>query len=427
MNHGMKYSEKYSLARPALALAFLISSGAAGAAPSCAATHVTRDDWTGGFVADIVVTNIGSSTVSGWNASWTYGSPVALANAAWGANITISGNTVTGVDNGSHPTLAPGASVSFGLPLSYTGAKPMPGRVTVSGVNCVERAPNPNLYVDPQSTAAAWVANNPGDGRSADIRSRIASQPGARWFGGWNGDIGAAVASHVNAAAAASRVPVMVAYNIPARDCGQYSAGGAGSLAAYQDWIRGFATAIGLREAIVVLEPDALPQLDCLDAAGKTARLQLFQYAVSQFATRAPRTSLYLDIGNSAWLEPGEAAARLVSAGIANAQGFALNVSNYRTDAETNPFGIDVGYALRDGYGLNKSFVVDTSRNGAGPNGSEWCDPPGRRIGVAPRVNSVGSQPAMALWLKSPGEADGCAAAAGTFVPDLAYKLIYGY
>lgn len=33
----------------------------------------------------------------------------------------------------------------------------------------------------------------------------------------------------------------------------------------------------------------------------------------------------------------------------------------------------------------------------------------------------------MTLWIKSPGEADGCAAAAGAFSPELAYKLIYGY
>jgi endoglucanase len=33
----------------------------------------------------------------------------------------------------------------------------------------------------------------------------------------------------------------------------------------------------------------------------------------------------------------------------------------------------------------------------------------------------------MTLWIKVPGEADGCLAPAGSFVPDAAYKLIYGY
>lgn len=284
----------------------------------------------------------------------------------------------------------------------------------------------PPLYVDPQSTAAIWAGNNPSDGRVTDIRNRIANQPGARWFGGWSGEIGAAVGHFVGTAWYYGRTPVLVAYNIPARDCGQYSAGGAGSLQAYRDWIRAFATAVGNRPAIVVLEPDALPQLDCLDAAGKSARLELLRYAVAQFAALAPGAYLYLDIGNSAWLTPAEAATRLVNAGVAGARGFALNVSNYRTDAESNPYGVAVANALRQ-RGLEKTFVVDTSRNGNGPNGTQWCDPAGRKLGVSPRVNPAGSTPEMVLWIKSPGESDGCAAPAGTFSPDLAYKMIYGY
>jgi endoglucanase len=282
------------------------------------------------------------------------------------------------------------------------------------------------LYVDPQSSAAVWVRDHRDDPRAAAIGARIASQPGARWFGGWSGDIGPAVTAYVDAAAAAQRMPVLVAYNIPARDCGQHSAGGAGSVAAYRDWIGAFAGGIGSRAAVVVLEPDALPQLDCLDTAGKAHRLELFRYAAAQMSTRAPNALLFVDIGNSDWLAPAEAAARLVDAGVASVAGFALNVSNYRTDGDSNAYGIAVADVLRDKYRLTKAFVVDTSRNGAGPLGKEWCDPAGRRLGVAPRVLPAGSQPAMTLWVKSPGEADGCAAAAGTFVPDLAHRMIDG-
>lgn len=426
------------IARPALAFLLLTGSAAASAAPTCTASYVTRNDWATGFVVDVVVANTGTAPVSGWKVSWTYGSPVTLANPPWNANVSINGNTVTSTDNGSNPSIAPGASVSYGMPLSYSGSKPTPGAITVTGANCVDTtspttpttpppAASSSLYVDPQSSAAVWARNNPSDGRSADIANRIASQPGAKWFGGWSGDIGSAVGSYVGAAAAASRIPVLVAYNIPARDCGQASAGGAGSVAAYQDWIRAFATALGNRQAIVVLEPDALPQLDCLDANGKTQRVQMFQYAVTQFKNLAPRTSLYLDIGNSSWLAPAEAATRLANAGIANAHGFSLNVSNYRTDAESNAYGIAVSNALQQQKGYGKPFVVDTSRNGNGPNGTQWCDPAGRKLGVPSRINAAGSQPEMTLWIKSPGEADGCAAAAGAFSPDLAYKLIYGY
>ena len=433
--------------RTILAAALVAASGAASAA-TCSATYVTRNDWVNGFVADVVVTNSGTSAVSGWSASWTYGSGVSFASAPWGATVGITGTTLKATDNGSNPSIAPGASVSFGVALSYSGgSKPTPGPITVNGVNCGATTPTPTptltpaptptptpplntakgLYVDPQGSAAIWVRNNPSDGRSADIGSKIANQPAAKWFGGWSGDIGTAVSSYVGAAAGANKIPILVAYNIPARDCGQYSSGGANSLAGYRDWIRAFAAGIGNRDAIVVMEPDGLPQLDCLDAAGKEGRVQLYQYAVTQFKSAAPAAKLYLDIGNSTWLSPQEAATRLANAGIANARGFSLNVSNYRTDAEANAYGVAVSNALQQQRGYTKPFIVDTSRNGAGPKGTEWCDPSGRKIGVPSRINGAGSQPEMTLWIKAPGEADGCAGAAGSFIPDLAYKMIYGY
>lgn len=281
-------------------------------------------------------------------------------------------------------------------------------------------------YVDPTSDPAIWVVANSSDTRAADIRSRLASQPIAKWFGGWSGDIGAAVDTYMKAAAAAGRTPSLVAYNIPGRDCGQYSAGGANSLSGYQSWIHDFAAAIGARSAIVILEPDALPQITCLSAEGQAGRLQIINYAVAQFKTLAPNTWVYLDIGHSAWLSVSDAATRLAAAGIANARGFSLNVSNYRTDAESKAYGIAVSAALQQQTGTASHFVVDTSRNGNGPLGSEWCDPAGRKIGVAPTRYTDGSQPEMNLWIKVPGDADGCAATAGTFVPDLAVKLISG-
>ena len=288
-------------------------------------------------------------------------------------------------------------------------------------------AASQGLYVDPQSAAAAWARSNPGDSRAADIARHIGSQPSARWFGGWSGDIAGVVAQHVSNAGQAQRTPVMVAYNIPGRDCGQYSAGGERTARAYQEWVHAFTQAIGDRPAIVILEPDALPQLDCLNAQLKAERIQLIQYAVQSFHELAPRTLLYLDIGNSDWLAPDEAARRLIQAGVANAHGFSLNVSNYRGDSESKAYGIAVAQALQAKAGWSKPFVVDTSRNGAGPKGKEWCDPAGRKLGQLPRIHGAGAQPEMSLWIKGPGEADGCAGPAGKFMPEIAYELIGGH
>ena len=54
------------------------------------------------------------------------------------------------------------------------------------------------------------------------------------------------------------RVPVLVAYNVPFRDCARYSTGGATDTAAYQAWIDGFARGVGDGKAVVILEPDGL-------------------------------------------------------------------------------------------------------------------------------------------------------------------------
>ena len=61
---------------------------------------------------------------------------------------------------------------------------------------------------------------------------------------------------------------MLVAYNIPFRDCAQFSAGGATTPAEYEAWIDGFAAGIGDREAIVILEPDGLGIIPWYDPYG---------------------------------------------------------------------------------------------------------------------------------------------------------------
>ncbi|TCC16752.1 glycoside hydrolase family 6 protein [Kribbella sindirgiensis] len=280
------------------------------------------------------------------------------------------------------------------------------------------------FYVDPNSNPATWVQNNPSDGRAAAIQSSIATKPMARWFGNWSGDIGAAVGGFVGAADAADKLPVLVAYNIPGRDaCGGHSGGGAGSPAAYRTWIQSFASAIGARPAIVVIEPDSLGDFNCMSQAQIDERNGMLSYAVQQFKNSAPNTWAYLDGGNAGWVAANVMAQRLTGAGLADAHGFSLNVSNYYTTAET----VAYGNSVQGNLAASKPFVVDTSRNGNGANG-EWCNPPGRKLGA---TSQLGGGPEMQLWIKVPGDSDGSCGIgagipAGTFSPDLATRLING-
>ena len=298
-------------------------------------------------------------------------------------------------------------------------------------------------------------------------------------------------------------VPVLVAYNIPFRDCAQFSAGGATTVAAYNAWIDGVAAGIGDGEAIVILEPDGLGIIPWYDpygsADGSSAlewcqpieanrataaadRFAMLNHAVDAFAELA-NTRVYLDGTHSAWLGSGDAAHRLVQAGVARADGFFLNVSNYQftgnsvqygtwvsscityatgvnagdfvgcpnqywnggplpakiaellgewtgvalgpygswsddsDDPALNTSGINLRYAnMLGGAAATTRFVVDTSRNGLGPwqppagvypDPQDWCNPPGRGLGVRPTAATGNDLLDAYLWVKTPGESDG--------------------
>ncbi|MFS8097603.1 glycoside hydrolase family 6 protein [Lentzea alba] len=285
-----------------------------------------------------------------------------------------------------------------------------------------EAAASP-FYVDPNTSAARWVAQNPGDWRTPVIRDRIANVPQARWFTTTNtGTVRGEVDAFVGAAASAGKVPIMVVYNIPNRDCGGASGGGAPSHSAYRAWVDQVAAGLAGRPAVIVLEPDVLPLMTNCQNAGQQAETSAsMAYAGKRLKAGSGQARVYFDIGHSAWLAPAEAAARLRAADISNsADGISTNVSNYRWTNDEVAFAKAVLSSLGDS---RLRAVVDTSRNGNGPAGSEWCDPAGRAIGTPSTDQTGDGRIAAFLWVKLPGEADGCIAGAGQFVPQRAYEL----
>lgn len=296
------------------------------------------------------------------------------------------------------------------------------------------------MFVSPYSSArtAADAAKKSGNAAQAALLGRIADQPTANWFTDPS-VTGAALAHQVAAVVTQARqqgkVATLVAYNIPLRDCGGYSAGGASSAAAYVSWIKAFAE--GLRDGgadqgpgvAVILEPDALGLLDNLPADRQTERLELLRGATT-WLSAVPGTAVYLDAGTVDWLTPQQAADRLSKAGVAHARGFALNVSNFYRPADVVAYGRQI--SSRVGW---KHFVVDTSRSGNGPlisSGPEdtevWCNPQGRALGPTPRADPAAGVDAY-LWVKPPGESDGDCGRnepkAGQFWPAYADQLAH--
>ena len=279
------------------------------------------------------------------------------------------------------------------------------------------------FYVAPDSSAArqarSWRASRPAD---AAVMDKIAAQPQAVWFGDWSTTVGADVHNVVSQAHAGAALPVLVAYDLPNLDCGGYSSGGAPSPEAYRTWIRDFAAGIGSDPAAVILEPDALAELDCLSTSDRAGYISLLSDAIGVLSA-LPNVALYVDAGNSGWQSTATMAERLGEVGASRARGFALNVSNFQTTAAETAYGDD----LAGRPGSPAHFVIDTSRNGSGPAGGDaWCNPDGRSLGAAPTAHTGDPALDAYLWIKSPGESDGTCnggPAAGVWWPQYALGL----
>jgi endoglucanase len=280
------------------------------------------------------------------------------------------------------------------------------------------------LYRDPDSQAVRWVAANPNDSRTPVIRDKVASQPQAHWLSSFNpSTVQSEVSTFIGGANAANQIPVLSVYEIPNRDCGGASAGGAPDFTQYQTWVSNFSRALGNQTVVVILETDSIALQTCLSASELTARNQALATAVQTIKTANANTRVYLDGGHSAWNSAAEQANRLKAAGVQLADGFYTNVSNFNSTASEAGYGRSIISALAGLGAPGKHQVIDTSRNG-GASG-DWCadDNTDRRIGQYPTTNTGDANVDAYLWIKPPGEADGCRYAAGMFVPDLAYSL----
>ncbi len=117
-------------------------------------------------------------------------------------------------------------------------------------------------------------------------------------------------------------------------------------------------------------------------------------------------------------------AGRLEQAGIDHARGFSLNTTNYYSTEE------EIGYGdAISGMTNGKHYVIDTSRNGAGPapdSALSWCNPDGRALGTPPTTDTASPNADGYVWVKRVGESDGSCnggPGAGQFVSQFAIDL----
>ncbi len=239
---------------------------------------------------------------------------------------------------------------------------------SVSATSAYGRAldANTRFYVPkPDHGALDQIADLTSSGNKADanlIKTMIET-PQAVWFtGGTPKSVLQDVRNTVLRAADKGTVPVLVAYNIPGRDCSQYSAGGAATGDAYKAWIDAFVTGLGNEKAVILLEPDGLALLptDC-GQPDTYDRVSLINYAAHALLSD-PNAAVYLDAGHSAWHNVADIASRLVSGGVQDVQGFFLNPSNFQFTANQVQYGTWISECI------TYATVVSPGNYGACPN-----------------------------------------------------------
>lgn len=339
-------------------------------------------------------------------------------------------------------------------------------------------APGTHFFVPPPAAGSipqAITLLRQGDVKDAVLIGAMETTPQAVWLtGGTPAEVRASVTTTMREARRQGAVPVFVLYNIPGRDCGSYSAGGAQNTPNYEAWINAVGAGIGTRQAVVAVEPDALANLpsDCgydpakVNAVQATAdRYTQVNYAVTALEGR-PRTAVYLDAGNSNWHAVGDMTVRLLAGGLAKAQGFFSNISNFQATANETKFDTwisecvafggnpddggwrlghysycasqyysplgpvdpnnyatwvysDEWYQRNLGNALASThFILDTSRNGLGPlDASVYGNPPYNQSAATVHTLAIGR------WCNPPGRGLGSHPTAKTGVPLLDAEL----
>jgi endo-1,4-beta-xylanase len=102
---------------------------------TCHVTYTRNSEWPGGFTAQVIIANTGTTAINGWSLTFTWpGDQKITSNfnggfSQSGANATLTNASYNG-------TIAPGASITDGFQGSWTSNDSSPASFSVNGTAC---------------------------------------------------------------------------------------------------------------------------------------------------------------------------------------------------------------------------------------------------------------------------------------------------
>jgi cellulose binding protein with CBM2 domain len=104
----------------------------------CAVTYRTTTERPGGFAAQVDVANIGTTAINGWTLVFGFLGDQQVSSAR-GATVYQAGATVTARNLRSDASIAPGATVTFGIRGTWHTSDATPFQFTLNGAACLTR------------------------------------------------------------------------------------------------------------------------------------------------------------------------------------------------------------------------------------------------------------------------------------------------
>jgi endoglucanase len=103
---------------------------------TCSVSYVKQSEWSTGFVAQLTITNTGTSAISGgWTLAFTFPGDQKITSS-WNSTVTQSGASVTVKDAGHNSAIAAGGNVGFGFQGTWSTSDAPPTSFTLNGGTC---------------------------------------------------------------------------------------------------------------------------------------------------------------------------------------------------------------------------------------------------------------------------------------------------
>ena len=123
-----------ALASAATLIPTMLNSASA-ASPGCSVSYTNQSEWSGGFVANLVISNTGASAIDGWTLTFTFPGDQQITNG-WNATVTQSGENATAVAESYNADIVAGATTTLGFQGTWTTSDTAPTSFAINGVTC---------------------------------------------------------------------------------------------------------------------------------------------------------------------------------------------------------------------------------------------------------------------------------------------------